>query len=239
MRAVAVRGFASKLDLLDRHCRDRFVLHLGAVGETCQDTERRVAAAAGSVHAHLTRVARTCVGVDNDAPSVTSLTDRGIFDNLVLADVTRLRREQVDLPAIEVIVVGDTIEHLAEPGRLLDALDPLAEPGTRLVVTTPNALGLAIFLRHLAGRPVDGPDHVCSFNAYTLVNLLTRYRWRVQELWTCHQPAAARLNPGTFRLGRLVLDRLPRLGGTLFLVASRDSARDRAGDHGRDRGRAG
>ena len=216
-----IRGFASKLDLLDRQCRDRFVLHLGAVGETCQDTERRVAGAAGSVHAHLTRIARACVGVDNDAPSVTALTERGIFDNLVLADVTTLRRQDVDLPVIEVIVVGDTIEHLAEPGRLLDALGQLAEAGTRLVVTTPNALGLAVFLRNLAGHRVDGPDHVCSFNAYTLTNLLGRYGWTVDELWTCHQPAAARLNPGTFRLGKLVLDRVPRLGGTLFLVASR------------------
>ncbi len=225
MSRVAVRGFASKLDLLDRHCRDRFVLHLGAVGETCQDTERRVARATGSVHAHLTRIARACVGVDNDAPSVRALTERGVFDNLVLADVTRLGRQEIDLPAIEVIVVGDTIEHLAEPGRLLDGLDALAETGTRLLVTTPNALGLAIFLRNLAGQQVDGPDHVCSFNAYTLTNLLLRHRWRVDELWTCHQPAAARLNPGTFRLGRLLLDRLPRLGGTLFLVATRDPGR--------------
>jgi len=221
MTGIAVRGFAGKLELLERHCRDRFVLHLGAVGETCQDTERRVARAADSVHAHLTRIARACVGVDNDAPSVTALTKRGIFDNLVLADATLLHRHEVDLPAVDVVVVGDTIEHLADPGRLLDAVNALSDRHTRLVVTTPNALGLGIFLRNVAGQPVEGPDHVCSFNAYTLTNLLARHGWRTEETWTCHQPAAARLNPATFRLGKLVLSRAPRLGGTLFLTASR------------------
>src|SRR4051812_48879882 len=98
-----VRGFDSKLRLAERYAHGRNVLHLGAVGETCQDTELRVQRAHKSVHAFLTGVSARCIGVDNDEPSVRLLTERGIFDNLVCADATSLSRAQIDLPVIDVI----------------------------------------------------------------------------------------------------------------------------------------
>jgi 2-polyprenyl-3-methyl-5-hydroxy-6-metoxy-1,4-benzoquinol methylase len=159
--------------------------------------------------------------VENDAPSVIALTERGIFDNLLLADVTKLTRRDIDLPAIDVVFVGDTIEHLAEPGRMLEVVTGLSDPHTQLVLTTPNALGMNLFLKNLRGQEIEGADHVCSFNAYTLANMVERYGWRVEELWTCYQPKAADFNPYTFRLGRAALSRFPRLGGTLFAVCSR------------------
>jgi hypothetical protein len=217
----SITGFGSKFDLLAHHVRGRNVLHLGAVGETCEDTEVRVRRAVDSVHALITDLATRCVGVDNDEPSVTALTDRGVFDNLLLADVTKLTPADIDLPKVDVVFAGDTIEHLTEPGRMLDVINRLSGPETQLVLTTPNALGLNLFLKNLRGREVEGPDHVCSFNAYTIGNLVERYGWRIDELLTCYQPRAAELNPRTFRLGKVILSRFPRLGGTLFAVCSR------------------
>ena len=218
---TAIMGFESKLALVERYAAGRNVLHLGAVGETCQDTELRASRATDSLHAYLTRISTRCIGVDNDEPSVKLLTERGAFDNLLLADVTTLTRREVDLPSVDIIVAGDTIEHLTEPGRLLDVVDNLADPGTRLILTTPNALGLGIFMRNLRGKQVEGPDHVCSFNAFTLSRMIERYTWKVDELWTCYQPKAADLNPRTFRAGKALLTRYPRLGGTLFAACSR------------------
>lgn len=217
----SVRGYGSKIDLVLRYTRQRRVLHLGAVGETCMDTEVRVARAANSVHAQITEVASDCVGVDNDEASVTLLTERGIFSNLLLADVTTLSRSQIKLDTVDVVVAGDIIEHLTEPGRLLEMIDKIAEPSTILILSTLNALGLGIFVSNVMGKPIESRDHVCSFNSYTLSNMLERYDWQVDELWTCHQPKAAALNPRTFRLGKMLLERVPRLGGTLFAVCSR------------------
>jgi hypothetical protein len=218
---ITFAGFDGKLALLERHVAGRYVLHLGAVGETCGDTELRVRQAGeNSVHAFLTRASRACIGVDYDEPSVTALTERGVFDNLVCADVTKLTRQDVDLPSIDVIVAGDTIEHLSDPGMMLDAARALSDTGSRLLLTTPNALGAAIFVRNLLGRQLEGPDHVCSFNAYSLRNLLERHGWRLDELWTAYQPRAAEFNPRAFRLGRAVYSRFPKLGGTLFATCS-------------------
>lgn len=214
-------GFGSKAELVTDQVRGRNVLHLGAVGETCQDTELRVQRAVNSTHALITRLAARCVGVDNDEPSVTALQERGVFDNLMLADVTTLSRDDIDLPSVDVVLAGDTIEHLNEPGRMLDVVNGLSDPGTQLVLTTPNAVGLNVFLKHLRGQQIEGPDHVCSFNAYSLGNLLERYGWQIAQLWSCYQPNAVELNPRAFRAGQAVFSRFPQLGGTLFVVCSR------------------
>lgn len=218
---MPIDSYGSKLDLLTRCVEGRSVLHLGAVGETCADTETRVAHASNSVHAHLTAVAQQCVGVDYDEPSIRLLTERGIFDNLLCADVTKLVRRDIALGRVDVVVAADIIEHLDNPGEFLDALNGLVDRDSELVVTCPNAAGLPTFLRHAAGRAVDGTDHVCSFNFFTLSNLLGRHQWQVQQASTCYQPLAEQTGGLAFRAGRRLFQALPRLGGTLYLVATR------------------
>lgn len=215
-----LNGFEAKNDLIGRFAANVSVLHMGAVGETCEDTEVRVARAGDSLHAFLTRVASACVGVDHDGPSVRLLTERGVFDNLICADVTKISRDEIPLPAIDVIVAGDTIEHLAEPGQMFKVARALSDPHTRLLVTTPNSLGMSIFLKNVRGRELEGADHVCSFNAFTLGNLIERCGYQVDEMWTCYQPQAADRNPTTFRAGQALFRRVPRLGGTLLAVCS-------------------
>lgn len=213
---MQIRGYGSKTTLLREYTENQNVLHLGAVGETGGDTARRVAMAPNSVHADITRVARMCVGVDYDRPSVEDLMESGVFDNLVCADATKLTREDVPMDSIDVIVAGDILEHVPCPGDLLSAARRLAESDTLLVVTVPNALGLSIFLRHSAGRPVDGKYHLCSFNICTLTNILLETGWRPVVARSCHQKRAE--SSAWFHLGRTLFRVVPQWGGTLFVV---------------------
>lgn len=210
-------GYRAKAELVGRLAANRKVLHLSAVGETCSNTEARVKAAENSVHAELTRASARCVGVDHDQPSIDLLTKRGVFDNLKCADVRTLSPDEIDLPTVDVIVAGDVLEHLSEPGMMLDSALRLAEPTTRLVIAVPNALGLMVFLRYMRGVVVEGEDHVCAFNIYTLANLLKRHGWEPLRAYTCYQKHAE--SSRGFRVGRAVFRRLPRLGGTLLIIA--------------------
>jgi hypothetical protein len=214
-------GFGPKLGLLETLVRDSSVLHLGAVGETCQTVSAKVAAAPHSTHARLTQAAARCVGVDIDRAGVEALQERGIFSNVVWGDVLKLRREDIPLPRIDFVVAGDILEHVSAPGDLLDAVRGLSDPTTRLVLTTPNCLGLPAFLHYLRGRVLEGPDHKVSFNVYSLGNLLSHHGWRVETLKTCYQAAAPRINGRiAMAAGRLAMARWPSLGGTLFVVAA-------------------
>jgi 2-polyprenyl-3-methyl-5-hydroxy-6-metoxy-1,4-benzoquinol methylase len=214
-----VTGYASKAELLERRISGRRVLHLGAVGETYSDPQARIDLAPESVHAWITAVAAECVGVDYDAGSVKALTESGTFDNLICADVTTLTREEIPLEHIDVVVIGDIIEHLSRPGDMLDAMHNFIDEGTEVVLTTPNALALPVFLRHLRDQEIEGVDHVASFNRASLENLLTRHGWRIEDLWTCYQRNAEAIHGKVrFRAGRAFFERMPKLGGTLLAV---------------------
>jgi hypothetical protein len=221
MRQHGITGFGPKLELLEGLVRDSLVLHLGAVGATCQPLAAKIAAAPRSTHARLTEVATRCVGVDIDRAGVEALSERGIFENLLWGDVLKLRRDDIPLPRIDFVVAGDILEHLSAPGEMLDAVRGMSDPTTRLVLTTPNCLGLPAFLRYLGGRALEGPDHKVSFNVYSLGNLLSHHGWRVESIKTCYQADASRLNGRLIMsAGKLALTRWPSLGGTLFVVAS-------------------
>src|SRR5687768_5028729 len=114
-------SYGSKQELLTMFVQGKRVLHLGAVGCTLGTIKEKIAAAPTSVHAHLSRIS-TCVGVDIDTEGVSALTDAGVFDNLIVGDVQTLSRGEISLSTIDVIVAGDLIEHLSNPGAMLDSL---------------------------------------------------------------------------------------------------------------------
>jgi len=216
-----IERYGSKSQLLSDLLSGRSVVHLGAIGTTEGTVDEKVAMASSSVHAAVTQMASSCVGVDIDKAAVDALARAGAFSNLIAGDVTRLQRDDIPLETIDVFFAGDIIEHLGNPGSMLSALRAAADPATRFVVTTPNALGAAQFLRYLRGRAIEGNGHLCSFNAYTLSAMLAEHGWQVASMATCYQSNAQAANGrGAFALGRRMFERWPALGGTLLAVAT-------------------
>jgi len=85
------------------------------------------------------------------------------------------RLDELDLHGpFDIILAGDMIEHLNNPGIVLRQLLPLAAEAS-LVLSTPNSFGLPHLIRYARGQAVDGNDHVLSFNIFTLRNLLRRH----------------------------------------------------------------
>lgn len=58
----------------------------------------------------------------------------------------------IDEPPFDVVVVGDVLEHLLDPGAVLDRLRPLVGKDGRLLVSLPNVANLTVRLSLLAGR---------------------------------------------------------------------------------------
>ena len=192
------------------------VLHLGFIGETEGTLERRVAAFDRSFHARLMGRARVVVGVDQAREVVDELSRRGV-ENLHTGDAENLPQELLSEP-FDLIVAGDLIEHLSNPGLMLDGLRPLLAGGGQMVLTTPNALGLPNYLRFVAKKFREGADHTLSFNVYTLTHLLERHGWTIDRTLTAYQSLA--VGKRSFKLGAWFLRRSPRFGGTLIVVAS-------------------
>jgi SAM-dependent methyltransferase len=170
------------------------------------------------LHQFISEVAQGCLGVDLDGRTISELRERNTFTNVVEGDVERLADLSPEHQGFDLVVAGDIIEHLSNPGLMLDGLKARLGPGGRLIVSTPNAFGIAAWLRVLCGRFREGAQHVLCFNPITLEQLLVRHGFVVREAYTCHQ-LRARQGYG-FLFGVLAgsLRRFPRYGGTLLYI---------------------
>ena len=126
----------------------------------------------------LARRARSVVGVDANPEAHEHAALRYRRDNL------RFERGLVDryTQECDAVVFLQTIEHLEDPGAVLDHFRGLLRPGGVLYVSTPNVLTLAP-----KGEPRSGnPWHVREYRAEEFAGLLHAHFGRVDLLGLFH-----------------------------------------------------
>ncbi len=203
--------------LLDA-AKGKKVLHLGCVGFTLADLESRVGFATQSLHGKLTKVADV-IGVDYSEDVIVEYENLGIFDNIKVGDVEKLDKLEIS-DKFDLVIAGDIIEHLSNPGMMLEGIKRFCRNDTLIIITTPHSFGLINFLKFILGKYQDGPDHVMTFNLDNIHNLLNRHGYLVMETNTCFQSLSINKYPGLlFNLGKNVLAKMPRFGGTLIISA--------------------
>jgi len=207
--------YVSRDEFLFAKARGRRVLHLGCVGFAGLGTDTRIKMAQSSLHCALSGIADV-TGIDYSREAIDYFREHGVFDNVQFGNVEKLGELGLE-EQFDVIVAGDIIEHLSNPGLMLDGLRRFCRSDTALIITTPHSFGLPNFLRHLAGRFCEGSEHVMTFNAQTLTHLLERHGYRIVQLHTCHQKHAQ--GSRWFKLGRWLFGKWPHLGGTLLVEA--------------------
>ncbi len=113
------------------------------------------------------------IGVDINEKRVRELNDKGM--KAVVGDAQNL---PTSMGKFDVIVAGELIEHLENPGLFLrSARSVLAKssPSPMLILTTPNVLGVLFFLNHsVLNKKEPWPEHVCYFTRSTITQLLER-----------------------------------------------------------------
>lgn len=170
-----------RLEFIRNICRGKDVLHLG-----CTNWPYTGDAIASSMllHFDLEKTARTLYGFDSDQAGIDLLASHG-STNLFQADLEKLAEVGVD-KTFDVIIAGEMIEHLNNPGLFLDGIKRFMNTETQLVVTTINAYCALRFLQYgLRGKggsqePVH-PDHVAYYSYSTLKLLLERHNFAVEK----------------------------------------------------------
>lgn len=169
-RLVSRVGFLLELG------NNRAILHLGATD--APDT--KLAIESGRLlHNQLSNVAKRIVGMDNNAEMISLLFDKYGVDSIVFGDI----EIRSDYPEgdFDVIVAGEIMEHLSNPGRALDALRASLAPQGVLVITVPNAYSFKGFLRALFGYELIHQDHVLHHSLHTLRSLLQRHGYEIEK----------------------------------------------------------
>ncbi len=182
-----------RVDFVKAMCAGKKVLHLGCANYpyTRNSIENEML-----LHFDLEKIAGDLYGFDFDQPGLDILAKSGT-KNLYRADLERL--EDVPLSeTFDVIVAGEIIEHLNNPGLFLNGIRRFMNSETRIIVTTVNAYcGLLFLIYGLRGRggtnePVHR-DHVAYYSYSTLGLLLARHNLPVEkfmfyDVGTEHRP---------------------------------------------------
>ena len=163
-----------RVEFLKEICKDKKVLHLGCTDYpyTKKSIENNML-----LHFRLEKEAKELYGFDFDQKGIDILRDAG-GKNLFRADLEHL--EDVELnETFDVIIAGEMIEHLSNPGLFLQGIQRFMNKDTILLITTVNAYcGMRFGIYALRGKgginePVH-PDHIAYFSYSTLSLLVKR-----------------------------------------------------------------
>lgn len=152
-------------------CEGKTVLHIGCadypfVVERHRNHEL--------LHERIVAVAARTVGVDSSERGIGILRSLGYRDVFV-GDAEHLGALKFPF-RFDVVVAGELLEHLANPGLFLAGVrEVIAEDGV-LIVTVPNAFALKGMLRvGVVRSELVHAEHVSYFSAVTLQQLAGRY----------------------------------------------------------------
>lgn len=146
------------------------VLDLGCIDE------RHPERIATSLHARLKAANSEVVGADFDAAAIEAVRKLG-FE--VLAGDAQV--DDFGGP-YDLVLAAELIEHLDDPGRMLDNVARHLAPGGRLALTTPNPFYVnqwAKVLKH--GRPQVHAEHRAWFCPETMAALLRSRGFEVED----------------------------------------------------------
>jgi len=169
-------------------------------------------------------VARGCtvVGIEQDEDAAEQAGE-------VCAEVLVGDAETLELPfepaSFDVVLCGDLLEHLRDPGAFLARVRPFVRPGGRLVLTTPNVANWSMRLSLLGGRwryterGILDRTHVHLFTRKTLVETVEGAGFRIVEL--DHTAPVPRFGtPAVERVAHALARVRPSLLAYQFLLAA-------------------
>lgn len=242
-RRVPPLTHVDRISLIERECTNRRVLNLGCTDRTRLELEvaKRKSEHPGRmeqtyfdvlsdrkgkwmhsdehVHLRIAKVAKEIVGVDTDTDTLALLKKQPNVGTLINHDAEKLE----DLPVtgeFDVIVAGELIEHLSNPGRMLEGARRWVANDGRLILTTPNAFSLKLFLHNTLRRTDNNSyDHAVMFSTGTLTELLSRTGWE-PIAWSVAIWRSASLRSRLYALPEGLLIRVfPQTGDILICVA--------------------
>lgn len=133
--------------------------------------------ASGPMHEGIVKAAAFVVGVDRETDGQTVI---GFDLDDVSRDLPDTAFSLVDAAPPDVIICGEVLEHLANPGWFLQRLRA-HYAGVPVIITVPNAY-TTMGRKYLKdGRENVNIDHVAWYSPRTLRTLLERYGYAIRE----------------------------------------------------------
>jgi len=132
-----------------------------------------IGSASGPLHGAIRKVAKRAYGIDAALSSYDSCAVRDL--DVVTPEPLPFSYEEFDI-----IVLGEVIEHLTNPGNLLQQLHHFHCP---LLITVPNAFSAAAIGHMNKGIECVNKDHVAWYSYHTLKVLIEKSGYKLDKWW--------------------------------------------------------
>ncbi len=176
----------SRIDFILEKCRGKNVLHVGACqGNDENDPiafERDAFAQDQWLHGKLNSVSKNCIGIDYNKYFIDYLKNARGVNNIFFFDIEKndALPELTFVP--DVIVLGEIIEHLVNPGMALTKIrDAFMGPETTLLITTPNGLSIWNVLYGILNKETHDRDHSILFTPRLIWRFLDKIDLEIRE----------------------------------------------------------
>ena len=169
----------SREDVIAGYVVGKNVLDVGIVDSRrgVEATTQRLERFATGLHEYIRRLNPGVVGVDIDAEGIDLLKARGYDVECANVETMNLGRQ------FDVIVAGEIIEHLPNPGQSLVNLRKHLTPSGRLILSTCNPFDLKQLWKILRyGFVQVHEEHTAWFDPQTLGRLLHMSGYNVERL---------------------------------------------------------
>lgn len=169
----------NRVSYIQEICKGKRVLHLGAT-----DAPETINAVSSGrlLHNYLSEVAGYLVGIDINSEMIQWLSDNCKIKNICYGNIENF--EDYPQEYFDVIVAGEILEHLSNPGKALDSIHAVTKLYTKLVLTVPNAYSFKGFCRALLKHELIHPDHTLYHSPHTLKALLERHGFSVDSYFS-------------------------------------------------------
>lgn len=168
-------------DFIKKYVQDKNVLEIGPaelVGTVNKDKYERW------IHRRISEKAKSLIGLEKNYEQVKALNDLGF--NIIEGNAENFHFKE----KFDVIIAGELIEHLSNPGLFLDCAKENLKENGKLVLTTPNRYGILSIIGVLKNNEVPKYEkniakHVLYFDEDALNSLLIRHGFREIEFGYC------------------------------------------------------
>ncbi len=145
-----------------QQCSNKKVLHVGCTDYPFFEESLKNQSL---LHTKLVTIAQDVIGIDIAIEDVLKMQQLG-YDVRVI-DAHDMSSHNFP-EKFDVIVLGDVIEHLTNPGMVLTEAKKLLAPDGKIIISVPNAFGIVRFLKSFFGYEQVHQDHVAYYSSGTL-----------------------------------------------------------------------
>jgi 2-polyprenyl-3-methyl-5-hydroxy-6-metoxy-1,4-benzoquinol methylase len=166
------------------------VIHYGCVDDNKELIDAKIAKGY-YLHKIISDLSTSCIGVDLNKELIGYLRDKYNINNIVFGNVEDPESFELDknvLKSYEALIIPDLIEHLNNPGKMLEGIKRYFSPNIKIYIMTPNPSGYLNFAATILRREIYTEYHTFLFTTESMKVLLDRFGIAINKVYPVFVP---------------------------------------------------